>query len=547
MRKAPITLALAAASLFCCAGMTPAQESRDEGATGDAASLREIERLREDLSQLRAGLAELLRRCEELVREVESRGATTRAAVEDYLEARGITGLALTDRDLRPLDRVLRRATLGADLRMRYELWDNLVDLSDGTSDLVDYCETRARLTFGFALVSGPEIEFELQGLFRQGGVFELPPDVPLLVVPPALRAGIDPQFALDGLKGLEGREGDERLILRRAEVRLPAFNLVGRLAHVPVTLVVGRQELAFGSGFFLGRDDEGSGVTWDAVRLFAESGEGGRVDVFAGRAGPGARAVAAHIAGPVDPDSDPVIEIAGVRGETRGLLPDSALAAYYVRSHVGELAGAPRYADIPPVTLNTLGVEVAWDLTTRARLRFDGALQWGKYGEQEIEGAGALAAELETTAGANAFSFFAAYGSGDEPGDGPGDEYKGFIPLAQDVRGRWDDVGLLSSRNTWLWGVGYSWKSERGAEWGARFTQARAVEPYSPAGLTIRNTRGPGDRIGEIVSVFARWPLFDEEGSYLRLSWMHFAPGDYFAPRADAADWLRLELGFGF
>lgn len=533
MRKAPVTFTLAA-GLVLCASMSPAREPGGEvrrpGAPGgssgdDAASLSDIERLRKSLSELHAELAELLRRCRELVREAESRGATTRAAVEDYLETRGITGLAFTDRDLRPLDRVLRRATLGAGLRMRYGLWDDLVDLSDGTSDLVDYAELRARLIFACALAAGPEIEFELQGLSRQRGLFELPTDI-FLVPPPAGWPGMDPEYALPGDEGLE---------LRRAEVRLPAFNLLGRLAHVPVTLVVGRQELAFGNGFFLGADDEGAGISWDAVRLYAESGEGGRVDVFAGRAGPGAREVAAHIRGPVDPAADPEIEIAGVRGETRGLLPDSALAAYYVRSHVGRIAGAAPYATIPRVELNTLGVEVSSELTTRLRLRLDGAVQWGEVDAREVDDAGAAAVEIETSEGATALSFFAAYGSED------------FVPLAQDVRGRWDEVGLFSSRNTWLWGVRFSRKSEAGAQAGVCFTQGYAPEPGSPAGFAVRTTPGPGDRIGEVVSAFASWPLFDDEGSYLRLSYAHFAPGDYFASPADPADRLRVELGFGF
>ena len=526
-----------AAGLCLCASKSPAEEAPAATPASAGASRGETERLRQEVARLRAEVDELLRRCAELERELESRRAPTRSAVEDYLEARGITGLPLTDRDLRPLDRVLRRATLGAEIRMRYELWDNLVDLDEGSTDLVDFSETRARLVFGYALAAGPEMEIELQGLFREGGLLELPPDV-FLLRPPGGWAGMDAEFAL---------AGEKELSIRRAEVRLPAFNLLGRLAHVPVTLVVGRQELAFGSGFFLGADEEGAGVTWDAVRLCSESGEGGRVDVFAGRAGHGARALASHLAGPVDPDSDPVIEIAGVRAETSGLLPDSALAAYYVRSNVGayfvrSASGAPEV--VPPVTLNTVGVELGSNLTTRARLRLDGAVQWGEYGAEDISDCGAAAAELEVRVGATVSSVFAAYGSGDRPGT---PDHEGFLPLAQDSRGRWDELGLFSSRNTWLWGAGFAWRNETGAEAGVRFAQAYAPEPGSPAGLVIRDAPGPGDRIGEVVSLFVKWRLFEEEGSYLRASYTHLAPGDYFAPSADGAGRFRLELGFGF
>ncbi|MHC4253883.1 MAG: hypothetical protein ACYS9X_32620 [Planctomycetota bacterium] len=72
-------------------------------------------RLREELERVRAELDGLLRRHEELDRRTKRLRAPLEGAVEDYLDARGVTGPAFTDSRLAPLDRALTRATLGAD------------------------------------------------------------------------------------------------------------------------------------------------------------------------------------------------------------------------------------------------------------------------------------------------------------------------------------------------------------------------------------------------------------------------------------------------
>jgi len=527
-----IAAAIAGAAFVFCAAASGGESSDDNAA--DARS--EIERLR-------AEVAELTRSCEELGRRLEAVRAPTRAAVEDYLEARGVTGLAWTDRDLTPLDQTLRRGTLGAEFRARYEFWENLVDLDDAADDKVDFSEALARVAFGFAFVEGPEIDLELQGLLRQGGILAGPALSGGNVVPPPIGTpGRDPVLALDGL------DPDEELVFRRAEVRMPAFNLGGRLVHVPVMLSAGRQEIAFGRGFFLGDDDAGGGITWDALRVWGESGEGGRVDVFGGRAAVGSRVVAAHIAGPVDPDTaDPDIGIIGVRGETRGLLPDSMLAAYYVRTDLGAVgATALNYTSIPSGTVHTFGLEAGVELTTTARMRFDGALQWGDLGAQEIKDSGAAALEFEFGGDASRGrgSVYAAYGTGDRAISASA--YEAFMPIAQD-RMLWDDIGLLSSRNTALWGFRMSTRSARQTEAGVRFTQVFAPREESPAGFFLRgSSAGTGHRIGELVSIFVDWQLFDQEGSHFRVAWAYFNPGDWFSD-ASGANQFRLMTRFGF
>ena len=42
-------------------------------------------------------------------------------------------------------------------------------------------------------------------------------------------------------------------------------------------------------------------------------------------------------------------------------------------------------------------------------------------------------------------------------------------------------------------------------------------------------------------------WPLFGDPGSRLSLGYCRFEPGDYFAPSADGADVVSIQLSAGF
>ena len=89
--------------------------------------------------------------------------------------------------------------------------------------------------------------------------------------------------------------------------------------------------------------------------------------------------------------------------------------------------------------------------------------------------------------------------------------------------------------------------RTAAGAEAGARFTQAFAPRAESPAGFFMRGTSaGAGNGIGEIISVFADWPLFGQEGSHLRIAWAYFVPGAYFSD-ASNANQVSIEARFGF
>jgi hypothetical protein len=221
-------------------------------------------------------------------------------------------------------------------------------------------------------------------------------------------------------------------------------------------------------------------------------------------------------------------------------------LAAYYVRASVGAIDDtAGNYVSIPASTVNTFGIEAGVDLTTTAHLRVDAAFQWGDFGAQEIRDSAAAALEVEFGGEGSRVvgSVYTAYGTGDRASSAA---YEAFIPLAQD-REIWDDIGLLSSRNMVLWGVKLAARTALEAEAGVRFTQAFAPREESPAGFFLRPaTAGAGNRIGEIVSVYAEWPLFGQEGSRLRIAYAHFVPGDFFADASDAL-MFQIEARFGF
>jgi len=511
--------ALAAACLLLPAAAASAADA------GPASALDEVERLRRACEEL--GL-----RCDDLQRRIEETHASTRSAVEDYLDDRGLTGPAWTDRDLAPLGRVLRRATVGARLRLRYEASENLLDLESSRDDQVDFAETLARLQFGFVLAGGTEIEVEFQGLTRAGAVFRASP----------LAAAYWPAAGLEGLDPSSVFEPGQEASVRRAELRLPGFNLLGRLCHWPATLIIGRQELAFGRGFLLGADEEGTGTTWDAVRLSAESGRDGAVDLFCGRAAGGAHAVASRMAGQVAPDADPEIELAGARIEARGLLEDSSLAAYYVFADAAPAAAAGGYAAAPSVEVSTLGAEASVSLAPRAALRAEAAGQWGEYDGRDVRDSFALEAEVEWRVDLRRAhaplraSVCVAHASAD------------FVPLAQGARGRFDAVGLLTSRNVRLWGARAVLGADERWKVAAAFASAYAVDEDAPAGAFLADgTSGSGGRLGEALSISVSWPLFGDPGSRLSLGYCRFEPGDYFAPSADGADVVSIQLSAGF
>jgi hypothetical protein len=510
--------AAAGAALLLSAAPLRAGEAAPPGADGGG-----VEKRLDDLERSQS----------DLKRAVERLDAPTRSAVEDYLDDRGITGPAWTDAELTPLDRVLRRVTLGAALRLRYEEWANLVDLDEGSRDRADFLETRARLALGFVLAGGSEIDLELQGLLPAGGLSEgAPSDAPTSSV-----GALDPAVAF---------EGDEVFELRRAGLKLPGVNLFGRLAHVPVTFVLGRQELALGSGFLLGREGNGRGLCYDGARLVYESGKGERVDLFWGKEAGDPRAIAARLGADLGVE-DVGAEVAGVAVKTPGLLPYTLFEACFVSTRAGPGAGG-----FPSTRVDTLGLSGSWDLTTRARLRVEAAAQRGRSGAERIRHAYAgeavlewrVASDLETGPNPWRGSVFLAYATGDDPGTG---RIEGFFPVAQDSVGRWEDTGLLASRNAAVWGLRAARSGQGGAEVGISFAQAFAPEKASPAGLIFRKAAGPGDKIGDFVALHAGLGLFGEREGRLRISYTRFWPGDYFEAAADPADRLAVEVTMGF
>lgn len=547
VRAAANSLRLGPAAALVLAVLASQAEGRSPTGPVEMPGGEELERLRLEIEALSRRQEELERRSNQPLRE----------AVEDYLEDRGLGGPAWTDRELKPLERSVGRAALAGELSVRYKAWENLLDLDWGSSDRVDFSETAARFWTSYALVGGLELELELRGVLRAEALARDGPSG--LFPPPALSPGIDPGILFEHAPELE---------LSRAELRLPGFNLLGRLAHVPTTLVLGRQELAFGEGFLLGSPASGVGLRYDGARVTCETGAGRRVDLFLAKASPlSAHAIATRIDGPVDPASSPDVELAGLRFEAKGVVPDTSLAGYLVSARVGEVTTTDpfHYETYPGLTVHTAGAECTAVLAPSARLRLEAAAQWGEFGTKEIRDSFACEARLDLAGGNLSGSIFAAFATGDRLSTTG--VHEGFLPLAQDASGRWDSLGLLSSRNAAAWGLRARFvPSARGPALALEFTQAFADEPDSPdgSGFLMNGGSGGGSRIGEVLSLGVEMPLYGERregdlgrsfgagsrrpGGGLRATVSALLPGEFFAPDArDPAIGFSLEFSAAF
>ena len=118
---------------------------------------------------------------------------------------------------------------------------------------------------------------------------------------------------------------------------------------------------------------------------------------------------------------------------------------------------------------------------------------------------------------------------------------YEAFTPIAQDSK-RFDDLGLLTSKNVMLWGAAYDQMLTRSFSLGLTVTRALAPEPMSPSAmLLVTPTPAGGSIIGDFVTVRCGWRLYDEDTTRLSLAFTHFAPGGYLPADADDASGLTL------
>jgi hypothetical protein len=131
------------------------------------------------------------------------------------------------------------------------------------------------------------------------------------------------------------------------------------------------------------------------------------------------------------------------------------------------------------------------------------------------------------------------AYGTGDEAS---ASTYEAFTPIAQQPR-LFDALGYLSSKNATIWGLQYTHAASASAELGARLVHARANESASPSGFVLQGgAPGGGDKIGTFGTLEARFRLYGESRTVLRVACTAFAPGTYLAP--GTADAFAFTLG---
>lgn len=498
----------------------------------------EVSKLRTEIEQLKAqqlereqDLKELLRICRSLSLKIEFANKPMRQAIEDYLTTRGITGLTLSDANLEPLDRVLRRSMWSAELNVGYNSWKNALSL-DSTTERLDYLQTMANIHLGFALVDGPELNFEFHATPSSEGLLGSSPTDALSANP--LRA-VDPTLRLP--------DGDDPELFC-AYVRTEPFNLLGRLAHIPVTLIAGRQPLPDGREFLLSSKQNEFGLSFDGLMLLRETGHGTRVNVFALQAAGGATRLASQITPPADPASTPDIKIAGTSIETDGLLPDSLFALQAFWTNSSPIAGAGIYANIPSLKLFTLAVESITELTSQTKLTFNFATQTGHIGGVDVKDnlAGALA--LERKKDDECSKVFVAFGEGDDTSTS---ENETFIPIGQKSIGLWDNEGLFSTRNAIIGGLSYS-KAFGLYELNLRATTAFAIDSALPTGqLTSPGALGSGNHVGELYTVQLSRAMQSESASKVEMRLSYFVDGDYFAPSSSPSSMISFRFSSSF
>jgi hypothetical protein len=220
----------------------------------------------------------------------------------------------------------------------------------------------------------------------------------------------------------------------------------------------------------------------------------------------------------------------------------DATAAAYLVHGAFHEASSNnASLPDLPRAGVDTFGLELAVELTPRCTFSGEAAAQWGRRGDQEVRAA-ASEARVEWASHLLAVSAHAAYATGDRPHtDGV---YEGFTPMAQDVRGRWEGLGLLASSNCYLWGVGGRIGEEEACV-RAVLTQAFADDPQDRVGL-IGET-GSGKDVGLFLTVSGEGRLLGEERARARVSWTVLQPGSYFEQPRDKASLLSIEVSAAF
>ncbi len=456
------------AALVCVPAMA---QHVGERVAGNEARIRDLER---QIDMLRKANADQKGRIDEAT-------LPARDVIESYLKGKGLAGMTFVDSQGHPLEESVRQISLWGGLRMRYETVDNMTDFSDDVGDRMSFVNNRLNLGIGLQFNEKVEAQIELRANYLSGGGSGLN-NLGAVASDPAALGTIAP--------GLAASFADQdTLSVYQAFV---VFKDVG--VYLPLDVIVGRQELAYGSGFLLGNENFGPGLSWDAICAVSKM-QGLQVDVFAAKLVENDALM--DLAGNVDAidpavydDGDSDAELYGVYASYTGY-PDVTLDGYvlYVRSGLDGtgwdgwdlLEPAYNMGVLDKMNMITLGgraegsfglnfmpgrfdynAEVAFQLGNREPAGAD---------EQDISALGAQAQLKYTMTGVAwkpAIGVLYAHATGD--GDAGDDDFNQFNPLFQYNHGVYGLSDALRTSNVQVIGLTISAepteKMQIGAAW---------------------------------------------------------------------------------
>jgi len=478
-------------------------------------------RVRDNEDKIRdlARQIDLLRRSnKELEARADELSKPAHDIIDAYLRDKGIAAVAWVDADGNPLEETVQQISLSGGFRMRYEFSDNLIDYDDDAGDSMAFVNNRLRLGAGFIFSEKIEANIELMANFLSGG-----------------GSGLNNLGAMAGAPDL----GDVDLLrIYQANVTFKDVNPFGRLAYLPVDIVLGRQELAYGTRFLLGDEGFDEGISWDAVRVVGKV-TGLQVDLFAAKLVENDAVL--DLGGSVTPggyDKEADAELWGLYGSYTGI-PDTVLDAYVLFLRSGVDAAGPIFNQGLADAMHM------WTLGARAQGKFSkvipGSFSYNaevavQLGDRTPAGAtdsmdvSALGAQVELKYTMSdvpwqpAVGLLFAYGSGDGDGD---NDYERFDPLFQYNHAFYGLSDLFKVQNARIFGVTVSANPTQSVQVGAAWYMSVADDQNDPwAGGVNWGGTANDDTMANEVDLWLDMDI--NRNCHLQLGWAMVLPDDY-------------------
>jgi len=501
-------------------------------------SIRDLQR---QIDLLRRTNKELEARADELSKPAHD-------IIDAYLRDKGIAAVAWVDADGNPLEETVQQISVSGGFRMRYDLLDNFTDFDDDASDSMSFINNRLRLGVGFIFSEKVEANIELMANYLSGG-----------------GSGLNNFGQMASAIDL----GDaDMLRVYQANVTFKDVNPFGRLAYLPVDIVLGRQELAYGTRFLLGDQGFDAGLSWDAVRVVGKV-TGLQIDVFAAKLVENDAIM--DLGGEVTStgyNMEADAELYGLYGSYTGI-PDTVLDAYvlFLRSGLNASGYDGWVAGEPVFNLGMLDGMHMWTLGMRAAGKFSKIIPGSFSYNAEIavqlgdrtpvaggpsQDVSALGAQVELKYTMSdvpwqpAIGLLFAYGSGDGDGD---NDYERFDPLFQYNHAFYGLSDMFRVQNARIFGVTASASPTRSVQIGAAWYMSIADDQNDPMGGGVAwGGVATGDNMANEIDLWFDMDI--NRNCHLQLGWAMVLPDEYIEDMTGGNDtasrfYANLNLSF--